>query len=86
MKVRQGALFLQHYQQHLYFVERTLRVEVVSCKELDAELSAAWKFVAFDGGAGFVAHAIPKGWWSLHFRFGLEGFDVLVGTGRRVRS
>ena len=86
MKVRQGAVFVQHYQQRLYFVEGTLRVEVLSRQELDAELSAAWVFVAFNGGAGFIAHAIPKGWWSLHFSFGLEGLDVLEGTGRRVRS
>ena len=69
-----------------YFVEGTLRVEVVGCKELDAELSDVRKFAAFDGCAGFVAHAIPKGWWSLHFSFGLGGFDVLAGNGRRVRS
>jgi len=71
LEVNQGALFVQHHQQHLYFVERALGVEVVGRKELYAELSAVRKFVAFDGCAGFIAHAIPKGWWSLHFRFGL---------------
>ena len=70
----------------MYFVERALGVEVVGCQERDAELSAVWKFVAFNGCAGFGAHAIPKGWWSLHFSFGLEGLDVLEGTGRRVRN
>ena len=63
-----------------------LGVEVVGCQEVDAELSAVWVFVAFNSCAGFVAHAIPKGWWSLHFSFGLGGFDVLGGICRRVRS
>jgi len=86
LKVRQGALFVQHYQQRLYLVESALGVEVVGCQEFDAELSAAWVFVAFDGCAGFVAHAIPKGWWSLHFSFGLEGFDVLEYRDWETRS
>ena len=86
MEVRQGAFFVQHYQQRLYFVERALGVEVVGCQELDAELPAVRKFVAFNSRAGFVAHAIPKGWWSLHFSFGLGGFDVLEGICRTVRS
>ena len=64
-------------------MERSL---LSGCQKLDAELSAVRKFVAFNSRAGFVAHAIPKGWWSLHFSFGLEGLDVLVGTCRRVRS
>ena len=86
MKVRQCAVFAKNYQQRLYFVKSAKCIEVLSRQELDAELSAVRKFVAFNSRAGFVAHAIPKGWWYLHFSFGLEGFDVLEGTGRRVRS
>jgi hypothetical protein len=43
-----------------------LCIELFAFEEVYAKLPAVWVFVAFDGRAGFVAHAIPKGWWSLH--------------------
>ena len=70
----------------MYFNIGAECIELSALEELDAELSAVRVFVAFDGGAGFVAHAIPKGWCLFHLRFGLEGFDVLGGSGRRVRN
>jgi hypothetical protein len=59
LEVRQCAVFAKNYQQRLYFVEGALGVEVVGCKEVYAKLPAVWVFVAFDGRAGFIAHAIP---------------------------